>query len=371
MGRGDVLSRIASIKLGCVYYGDRRPALEWGGVRVAAEALVVLLRSDCGAFGLGVTWLGKLDARLSLAAADEVLAATLLGGTATLPFAAAARVAALGFDHVSAATEAALYDLAGRLLQVPAYHLLGARREQAPSYVISADEFSFTRPEQYVELAERYVQAGFRACKFHLWGDARRDVPVCAAIREAVGPDVALMLDPASRYGRQDALHVGRAIEELGFVRFEDPISMLDKSGYRWLSPRVNVPIFVNDSERWNIGNCAEAARDGLIQGLRFNVGRAGLVGGLAMGALAEATGVEFDVAGFAPRGGLEACLHLGLASQASRWFEHHELARLEEVPGIAPGYAIEAGTTVPSGRAGLGCDVDLAELESHCTWAR
>jgi L-alanine-DL-glutamate epimerase-like enolase superfamily enzyme len=247
--------------------------------------------------------------------------------------------------------------------------LLGCKRRSLPAYVISAEEFAYTSIAQFVDLAQRYVADGFRACKFHLWGEADRDIAACQAIRAAVGDEVKLMLDPASRYGRQEALRVAYAIEELGFVRYEDPLPPSDAAGYRWLSERVSIPLVVNETLRWNLEECAAAARAGTVQGFRLEIGRAGISHGLAMAAVAEANGVELDIAALAPRGGTELCLHFALSSAATRWFEHHEALTLDGVPGIAPAITVADGTARPVDRPGFGFEVDWAALDRHCTW--
>ena len=259
--------------------------------------------------------------------------------------------------------------MAGRQLDVPTYQLLGCRRTTLPSYVISAEDFFLTTASQYVELAQRYVSDGFRAAKFHMWGDADRDIAACHAVRKAVGDGMALMLDPAGRYNRSDAVRVGQAIAELGFVRFEDPLPPEDAAGYRWLASRLTVPVVANEMLQWNAEQCAAAVRSGTIQGLRFNVGRGGIGDALKMSAIAEANGAELDIAAFVPRGALEACFHVALASPSTRWFEHHEAMQLEQVPGFSPGFAIKDGTAAPVDRPGLGFEVDWKELDRYCRW--
>lgn len=90
----------------------------------------------------------------------------------------------------------------------------------------------------------------------------------------------------------------------------------------------------------------------------------------MRLGAIAEANGAELDIAAFAPRGGLEACLHVALASPATRWFEHHEAMNLEQVPGVSPGLVIDRGVARPLEGPGLGFEVDWPELDRYCRWA-
>jgi L-alanine-DL-glutamate epimerase-like enolase superfamily enzyme len=369
------MSRIAQLSLGYVNYEAGRNDVRWGAHRFRHAALLARVRTDDGTTGLGVAW-AHIDDEIKYAAAScSALAASAVGADALIPFETGRlcqqEAYKAGVTRAGSVVEMALWDLAGRLFGVPTYQLLGCKRRSLPAYVISAEEFAFHSASQFVELAERYVGAGFRACKFHLWGEPERDIAACRAIRKAVGDEVKLMLDPASRYGRDDALRVGRAIEELGFVRYEDPLSPLDAAGYRWLAERVSVPLVVNESLRWGLEECAAAARAGTVQGFRLEIGRAGIVHGSALAAIAEANGAELDIAALAPRGGIELCLHFGLSASATRWFEHHEALGLDEVPGLRPGVSIEGGVARPSESPGFGYVVDWVELDRHCTWSR
>jgi L-alanine-DL-glutamate epimerase-like enolase superfamily enzyme len=274
-----------------------------------------------------------------------------------------------GLVRAASLVELALWDLAGRQLGVPCYQLLGCRRRSVPAYAISVEEFGYAETPQYVELAQRFVEQGFRACKFHLTGNAERDIATCCAIRAAVGDDVTLMLDPAGRYDRGSALRVGRALADLGFDRIEDPLPAHDFAGYRWLSQRLSLPIAANDPMQWGLRDCAEAARDGMVQCLRIDPARAGIVATLATAAIAEAHGAEIDFSALAPHGGVEACLHLALAAGRARWFENHFAAGIDEVPGIVTGVRIESGRALPSDAPGWGMQIDWHELDRYCTW--
>ncbi len=374
MSNGDKSApRIVDLRLGRVTYDEGRPPILFGTNIFRYAATVAVVVCSDGTVGTGLIWTQIEDEAAHLRAVRPALTKSIVGLDPLTPIASAAscHAEALRIDacRISAAVEIALWDLAGRILNVPCYQLLGARRRSLPAYVISTEDFFVKSTDEYVELARRYIESGFRACKFHMWGDAARDIAACDAVRRAVGDDIALMLDPAGRYDRSDAAKVGRAIEELGFVRFEDPLPPGDAAGYRWLSSRVSVPIVVNETLQWNAEQCAAAAQSGTVQGFRMNIGRAGIGQALRMSAVAEANGAELDIAAFVPRGGLEACLQFALASPTTRWFEHHEASDLEKVPGISVGTTISNGTVVPGDRAGLGFDVDWDEFDRGCEW--
>ena len=367
------MPRIDQISFGYVNCETFGKELRWGTHKFRHAALLAKVRSEDDKVGLGIAW-AHIDEEMSFAqAAQSALAAIVIGSDAALPFGTGktVQIAAYnaGVSRAGSVLEMALWDLSGRTMDVPTYQLLGCKRRSLPTYIISAEEFAFKSTSQFVALARRYVDAGFRACKFHLWGEADRDIAACRAIRKEVGDDVALMLDPASRYDRSTALRVGRVIEELGFVRYEDPLSPHDMVGYRWLAERVSVPLVANETLRWSLHDCKEAALSGSVQGFRLEVGRAGIAHGLALGAVAEAASVELDIASLAPRGGIELCLHFGLASSATRWFEHHEALGIEQIPGIAAGVTIVDGVAWPNDGAGFGFTVDWKQLDRHCTW--
>ena len=67
---------------------------------------------------------------------------------------------------------------------------------------------------------------GYPAYKLHTWQppyagapNPRRDIEACAAVRDAVGPGVPLMLDPYHYYDREAALYLAKRLEELDYLR--------------------------------------------------------------------------------------------------------------------------------------------------------
>lgn len=367
------MPRIIKLRLGRVAYERGRNPIRVGASIFRYAATVAAVEAEDGTLGLGVVWTQLDDELLYVRSLQPVLESAIVGQEACLPFLSGSAVSATGQrvdgGRIASAVEQALFDLAGRVLGVPCYQLLGARRRAIPSYVISAEDFFLKSTEDTVALAQRYVADGFGACKFHLWGDANRDIETLRALRQTLGNDIALMLDPTSRYGRPEALAVGRVLEELGFVRFEDPLPPADAAGYRWLGRHLSVPLMANETLTWSAEQCAQAARDGAVQGFRFNVMRGGICEALRYGAVAEGNGAELDIAAFVPRGALEASLHVALAAPASRWFEHHGALGLDEVPGLAPGFSIDKGIATPNGTPGFGLGIDWAELDRHTTW--
>ena len=119
-------------------------------------------------------------------------------------------------DKVLCAVDMALWDLAGRYLNQPVHKLLGATRDKVLAYAstMCGDDLEggLSTPEEFADFALQCVARGYKAFKLHTWQppmpgapDPKRDVAACRAVREAVGPDIALMLDPFHYYSRSDA----------------------------------------------------------------------------------------------------------------------------------------------------------------------
>jgi len=139
------------------------------------------------------------------------------------------------------AVDVALWDIAGKALGIPIYKLMGAYRDKISIY---ASSWCLPTPQDYANEALSCKQQGITAYKIHpYWGIGEKDIEACRAVRQAVGDDMTLMLDPAGRYTREEALRVGKVLEELNFYWFEMPIPDHDIEGLIRLREKLDVPI--------------------------------------------------------------------------------------------------------------------------------
>ena len=130
-----------------------------------------------------------------------------------------------------------LWDFAGRYFETPVHKLLGGYRDKIKCYASSFPNMG--SPEVFADHAEECVKKGYLAYKIHAYmywdpfkmepaprspAFPKMDVEVCKAVRERVGDDIVLMLDQACVYNYEEALYVGKAIEELNFFWFESPM---------------------------------------------------------------------------------------------------------------------------------------------------
>ena len=155
-------------------------------------------------------------------------------------------------DRNLAVVDCALWDFAGRLTGLPVHKLLGGARDKVPAYAstMCGDDIpgGLDTPEAYGEFAAACKARGYPAFKLHTWmsphgPDLERDIAACAAVREAVGPEMRLMLDPHHDYTREEALRLGRALEKLDYYWMEEPMNEHSTSSYVWLTENLDLPI--------------------------------------------------------------------------------------------------------------------------------
>ena len=145
---------------------------------------------------------------------------------------------------VIGAADICLWDINGKLAGQPIHRLLGTCKESVPVYSSTA---WWDTPEEYREEAQRFRDEGWTAHKIHPHADPKADIEICRAVREAVGDDMILMLDSMWAYGYEDAVRVGRAIEELDYYWYEDPLAEDDIYSYVKLNEKLDTPIMATE----------------------------------------------------------------------------------------------------------------------------
>jgi L-alanine-DL-glutamate epimerase-like enolase superfamily enzyme len=213
-------------------------------------------------------------------------------------------------DRALAVAELALWDLAGRKLDMPVHKLIGTYRTQIPAYgsIMCGDEVkgALSSPDDYANFALKLVARGYKAIKLHTWmppvaraPDPKRDVAACAAVREAVGPGIDLMLDGYHWYSRSEILYIGRELERLHFAWIEEPMDEASIASYKWLADHIDVPVLGPESMPGKFRTRAEWAKAEAADMLRAGVFDVGGIGpSLKIAHLAESFGMTCEIHG-------------------------------------------------------------------------
>jgi len=162
-----------------------------------------------------------------------------------------------GQFSAKAAIDMALHDLLARQLSVPLHVLLGGkRRETLPQARI----VSIKSPQQMAENAVKLTKEGFRTLKLKLSGDAALDTERVRAVREAVGPEPRITLDPNQSYNAKGIIAAFRLMEKHAINLLEQPVPTADLAGLKLVTQTLPVPVEADESADsvaavWRIAN--------------------------------------------------------------------------------------------------------------------
>ncbi|QUS56501.1 mandelate racemase/muconate lactonizing enzyme family protein [Pseudovibrio brasiliensis] len=136
--------------------------------------------------------------------------------------------------HAMSAIDIALWDIAAKHYGVPLHILLGAKyRDRVPAYgtFIPADN-----PEDNRKIAQDLVAKGFTSLKFGggvLGDDPDTDYEIVRVVREAIGPDIELQIDLATKWRTAShALQMCKRLEPFNLHWIEEPVMADDERGY-------------------------------------------------------------------------------------------------------------------------------------------
>ena len=221
------------------------------------------------------------------------------------------------------AVDVALWDLYGRIVSQPVYQLLGGYRQALPAY---ASAMTHPRAEDFIREALECKERGYHGYKMHVWGDVKRDIELCTAVRAAVGNDWHLMIDIVSGYTQTEALKVGRALEELQYFWYEEPLRDYDWHGYRMLCAALDIPIAAMEANEGSVFSTAEPMSSRAVDFVRTDVAfKEGITPVMKTAAAAEALGMNIEIHTVPASPLMEvANLHCGLAVKNTTFYEHH-----------------------------------------------
>jgi len=219
------------------------------------------------------------------------------------------------------AIDVALWDLAARTAGIPIHQLIGSYRTSLLAYLSSPVHAS---AELYCEEALAWKARGARAYKLHVPGEARIDIALCTAVRKAVGDDYVLMLDAGWAYNYPDALKVGRAIEDLGYLWYEDPLGEWSIPNYVKLRQKLDIPLMATELPFAGFDAYAPWLFNQATDYLRGDVAfKGGITNMLKTAHLAEAFDMNYEVHHGSNSLNNVANLHVSAAIRNCDYFEY------------------------------------------------
>jgi len=225
-----------------------------------AQSCLVKITTEDGTIGWGEGH-APLGPRATQAVVEDVLAPLLVGedplriaylwermyGSMRLR----GHVAGYQLEAMSG-VDIALWDVAGKLLGVPVYRLLGGPfRTELPVY---ASGIPGATAAERVEAARNFLDAGYTAMKLSIGrGDIETDLAGVAAVADAIRGRADLLVDAHGAYTADNALYVGRQLQAMGVRWLEDPLPPEDVDGYVHLAAALEMAVASGETEctRW------------------------------------------------------------------------------------------------------------------------
>jgi L-alanine-DL-glutamate epimerase-like enolase superfamily enzyme len=346
----------------------------WGGGR---NYFFVQVETDEGITGVGeagVTW-----RELAVAEVVHHLAPLLIGEDPLRiehlwqrmfrgGFFPAGRIACAAISAI----DIALWDILGKALNVPVYQLLGGRVRDR---VICYPHAGGASPAELAARSRQLVEEGWKFIRFGLPSEGevlepsravRAAIAQFAAVREAVGEEIEIILDIHTRLDPPDAVTLCCALEPYRPYFLEDPLRSENPASFHALRRHVAAPLAAGEqfATKWEF---RELIEEELINYARVDVC---IVGGLTE-ARKIAGWCETHYIQLAPHNPLgpvsaAACLHLDLAASN---FGVQEMPRrpstsLTDVCPVQIDWA--DGYLLPPTRPGLGIEFDAAAARAH-----
>jgi len=319
--------------------GSRDFAISEGRTRVHTSVILRLMSEPDGLEGIAEIVCAppgkpeELPGEI-MDAVRNVLAPVLIGARASQRTAVCARVEAAlkGRPWTKAAVNVALHDLQAKCLGISVADLIGGRAHERVSVIGTV--IGIAAPEAMARQAAESAAAGFQAIKIKLGETVATDIARVAAVREALGPDVALRVDANDHYQPAEAIRLIRAIERFDLEHVEQPVSRRDILGMAEVRRAIGVPLMTDDmvatpEEAMNVIRLGAADR------VKVKVTKHGLDGARTIVEMLAAAGMK-AVLGHVFEMGLAAAAEAQFAACADNLAPPHEIGSLRPMGALA-----------------------------------
>lgn len=217
----------------------------------------VRIYTDEGIVGYGYTGTCAFGDELITATIDQYYAPILLGKDPhmvkllweEMRFGKMHWIGRAGVTHMAlAAVDIALWDIMAKTANKPLWQYLGGHKPDGiRAYNTNGGWLNWTK-ERLLKDISSYVEQGFTGVKMKVGKpDPREDYERVRAVREAIGPDIILMIDVNQQWDINTAMTWGKRLEAFDLHWLEEPLNPDDVLGHKKLADELNVPIALGE----------------------------------------------------------------------------------------------------------------------------
>jgi L-alanine-DL-glutamate epimerase-like enolase superfamily enzyme len=150
-----------------------------------------------------------------------------------------------GTNQGKAAIDCALHEVASRSLGIPLHQFLGGKfRSEFPVMRV----LSLKEPKEMAEKGEELRKAGYEYVKIKVDGQLKVDAARVAAIRDAIGPDIRLIIDANQAYAPKEAIRLACKVAAYDVEIFEQPCKAEDHAGLKLVTDNSPISIEADES---------------------------------------------------------------------------------------------------------------------------
>lgn len=269
----------------------------------------------------------------------------------------------------AAAIDNCCWDILGKAVGLPVYRILGAHRDRVRAYASSQH---LRTVEDFVADVKHAMSDGFTAYKIHPPGgsnghDYKLDMEVIKAVRKTGGDDMPLLYDPVGVLTRDEAMKVGRLLDELHYVSFEDALPIKDIDGLVELANALDVPIVMGEFMP-SLYDYVPYIQRGALDEVRFivdNIG--GISGGMKVARMAECFNMICQPHNWGTTLDHAVHFHCELAMPNNIWFEMTQPMGITDRPYFKDKLRIDKEGYVPAPtKPGLGYEIDRGAFDNN-----
>jgi D-arabinonate dehydratase len=255
----------------------------------------------------------------------------------------------------------ALWDLKGKIAGMPLYKLLGGFTNNVPAYIAGGYYEEGKGLKELAQEMEDNLEVGAKAMKMKVGAvSINEDVERVRVARDAIGPDIKLMVDANNAYRHYEAIEFARKVEKYDLFWFEEPVEPDDYIGQGEITRATSVPIAAGENEytRYGFRDMINHRSADILQPDALVMG--GITDFMKVAALAQAN--DLDIA---PHGAQEVHIHLVCAISNGLILEYY---RESTDPMHGKIYTetvqIKDGNVYAPDRPGLGLELNRKALK-------
>lgn len=261
------------------------------------------------------------------------------------------------------AIDIALWDIKGKVTGLPLYRLLGGFSKRVPVYIAGGYYEEGKTLDDLAQEMRDNVAMGTHAVKMKIGGaPINEDVERVRVVREAVGPDIKILVDANNAYRYYEAIEFARKIEKYDIFWFEEPVAPDDYRGHAMVAQATSIPVATGENEytRYGFRDLIEHKAAAILNADAMILG--GITEFMKVAALAQA----YDLP-IAPHGKQEVHVHLVAAISNGLIVEYYR-GNTDPVAGRVLGepLTLADGYVEAPDRPGLGIELNETALAPH-----